>query len=264
MNKKTAVSIIIVICLFAVFEATLGILWLVRWSKYNPRGAVFKPGEYKDFRINSIGYRGEEIKEKNGYRIICLGDSTSFGVGSSYDGDYPSALRKLTKYDVINAGIPGNDSHHILVRFKSDILKLDPDMIILWAGWNNIWSGRVAPKIIKYSFIVRAIVALTPRKIGLVDPGYRENVLEMYETCRKKNIRFVVMTLIGRPPTPYYTEMLAKYNNVIENLGIPVIKLDKKDFKDEWFVSPAHMKDIGYAKVAETVYNYLKTHPVKQ
>ena len=109
-----------------------------------------KPGfEYKDevsghtFSINSLGFRGRKIsknKPDQYLRIIALGASTTFGIGSSENKyTYPSLLEnklnenhelpKIT-FEVINAGVPGARSINILKLFSEISYQFSiPDLI---------------------------------------------------------------------------------------------------------------------------------------
>lgn len=103
------------------------------------------------FSINSLGFRGREIakiKSKNITRIITLGGSTTFGVGASDDEyTYPALLEKYLNerfskkkpIEVINAGIPGAKSINLLNFLKAELLDLNPDILIIFSGWND-WN----------------------------------------------------------------------------------------------------------------------------
>lgn len=105
------------------------------------------PGD--DFHsVNSQGFRGQAIslrKASNTYRIFCLGDSCTFGLGVKYCEAYPFLLKGLlnkgsrgARYEVVNAGVPGYSSLQGLRCLERDILKYRPDLIIVFFGWNDI------------------------------------------------------------------------------------------------------------------------------
>ena len=118
-----------------------------------------KPGfKYTDrdsgnnFSINSLGFRGHKISKKKPdkyLRVIALGGSTTFGVGSSENKyTYPSLLEnQLNKnhelpnitFEVINAGVPGSRSINILKLFSNQILKMKADIVLIYSGWND-WN----------------------------------------------------------------------------------------------------------------------------
>ena len=89
-----------------------------RWLVYDPFfGWLNAPGHQElAFAVNSLGLRGPEPavpKPPGVTRLICLGDSSTFGLwqaeppGFRFEG-YPDALRLSapSHLDVINAGVP--------------------------------------------------------------------------------------------------------------------------------------------------------------
>ncbi len=76
-------------------------------------------------------------KSRGIYRIVCLGDSTTWGQGIEDAADtYPMLLEKLLnnqnekeKFEVINAGVPGYTSFQGLLFLKKYILSLSPDLV---------------------------------------------------------------------------------------------------------------------------------------
>lgn len=85
---------------------------------------------------NNLNIRNRAIlpKAKDEYRILCLGDSFTFGVGVDDDETYPKALEALLKkksknYFVINGGGTAfaGDHYHFLLK-KGFALK--PDLLI--------------------------------------------------------------------------------------------------------------------------------------
>ena len=102
----------------------------------------------KSVNINSFGLRGEEItleKSKDITRIVMLGGSTTFGWYALDDDDtIPSHLQKIMnqnenemKFEVINAGHPSASSS-FETKFLKEVLKFEPDIIIVYDGYNEI------------------------------------------------------------------------------------------------------------------------------
>ena len=104
---------------------------------------------------NSLGYRGDEIgakKPEGECRIVCLGGSTTYSTGvADYRDSYPAALerelngRGYPNVKVINAGCPGWSSWESLVNLEFRVLDLDPDMIIVYHGVNDVHPRLVWP-----------------------------------------------------------------------------------------------------------------------
>jgi len=79
-------------------------------------------------------------------RILCIGDSHTWGFGSSSDESYPSQLEMLInssgkrKCQVINAGIPGMNSAMIAEELVKKVNVYAPDIVIVNGGSNNCWN----------------------------------------------------------------------------------------------------------------------------
>jgi len=74
-----------------------------------------------------------EIKNLNapGENIICFGDSLTFGYGANPGEDYPSALGKMIKLPVVNAGVDGDTTFAALERLDKDVLAKNPRLVIV-------------------------------------------------------------------------------------------------------------------------------------
>ena len=115
----------------------------------SPKLEIVSDQHFSTININSHGFRGSEItkeKEDNVFRIFVLGGSTIFGHGSTSDETtIPAALQeKFNEVDlshnieVINAGIPGGWSESEMNYIQDKLLDFDPNMFIIYDGWNDI------------------------------------------------------------------------------------------------------------------------------
>lgn len=143
------------------------------WLVYHPvLGWVNRPGTSNTlldralpaFLINALGFRGPEtsVRKPSGWlRIVCLGDSRTFGVWLDagrfrYDNDYPAALERSLHDDaggkhveVINTGVLGYTSAHGLTQLQTQVLKLHPDIITVAFGFNDhslAWNPALAAR----------------------------------------------------------------------------------------------------------------------
>ena len=159
---KTLVSLIIAALVIFIFELFCGIINKVVHFPH----AHIDPGvggndvfEYPVFikdkelfwkfdtsqqGINSFGFRDREVSEKGKdvIRIVCLGDSVTFGPGVRLT--YPEILENLLKayypgkkIEVLNGGIPGYTSFQGLRLIKNEISNLKPDIVIAFYGIND-------------------------------------------------------------------------------------------------------------------------------
>ena len=117
----------------------------VPYDRYDPtKGWELKPnisyrntwGEGQVFHSNSRGIRGEVehsyAKPKGKLRILCLGDSFTFGEGVSDSETYPHYLQQmLPNVEVINMGVHGYGHDQMLIYLKEEGVKYRPDIVIL-------------------------------------------------------------------------------------------------------------------------------------
>ena len=113
---------------------------------------TIKPDQhYPTISINSHGFRGPEFeaqKPEGTYRIFVIGGSSVYGAGNLDNTTIPAHLERMYgeadlpfHVEVINAGVLGIHSHveHLLVRDK--ILGMDPDLLIVHDGNNDIFNS---------------------------------------------------------------------------------------------------------------------------
>lgn len=103
-------------------------------------GRVLWPKELAfDLKINKLGMRGNEVpleRAKGVYRILCVGDSNTFGLYSGEDATWPEVLRQELKKDgieveILNSGCPGWSTADIARFLKEKALdKVKPDMVL--------------------------------------------------------------------------------------------------------------------------------------
>ncbi len=80
-------------------------------------------------------------KESDEIRVMCVGDSTTFGVCVDYYWSYPTILERLLKakypesnIGVLNTGIPGASSKQIKRVFQKYLVKYKPDIVVWRTG----------------------------------------------------------------------------------------------------------------------------------
>tara|TARA_B000000460_G_scaffold17318_1_gene11629 strand:+ start:1664 stop:2755 length:1092 start_codon:yes stop_codon:yes gene_type:complete len=115
---------------------------------YTPVDSIVPNQHFKTVNINNDGFRGPEIKSEKSnddFRIIVIGGSTVFGSGLSNDDQtipfelYKKFNEKYANVEVINAGISSITSFEEVYHIKHKLVHLDPDMIIVYDGVNDIF-----------------------------------------------------------------------------------------------------------------------------
>jgi hypothetical protein len=110
--------------------------------------------------INSLGFRGEEIKTKKQpgtYRIVVLGGSTVLNREVPFESNAVRLLEKKLrqhypdkKIQVINAGKDFYTSEHSLIQYMFKIQDMDPDLIIMWHGVNDMLESCMREGVITH------------------------------------------------------------------------------------------------------------------
>ncbi len=84
--------------------------------------------------------------EEGRYRVLCVGDSFTKGLGAPAGRGYPEQLEELLvagdrqDFQVINAGRFGTNSTAMLDRLPGQLVDVDPQLVILLVGANNNWD----------------------------------------------------------------------------------------------------------------------------
>lgn len=101
------------------------------------------------YETNSFGLRDIEFsltKAPGSFRIVCLGDSVTYGEGVSFENTYEQLLeRKLRARgidaNVINAGIGSHRAWQGLERLEKDVIRFHPDVVAVSFGLNEAALG---------------------------------------------------------------------------------------------------------------------------
>lgn len=78
-------------------------------------------------------------------KVLCIGDSVTYGLGVPEEDSYPHLLGRLAEESgadgqVVNAGIPGQNSAEVLRRLPHLLRQHEPEHVILLVGWNDQWA----------------------------------------------------------------------------------------------------------------------------
>jgi lysophospholipase L1-like esterase len=115
---------------------------------------------------NNAGLRSDRplgAKAAGAVRILCLGDSVTFGyrvpvafpgAPDSYnrnEAPYPTLIERWLRranagraIEVVNMAVPGYSSRQALAWLRRDIGRVEPDVVTICVGWNDV-SAREQP-----------------------------------------------------------------------------------------------------------------------
>ena len=107
------------------------------------------------------------LPEKGKQRVVFMGDS----ITEEWSNLYPDYFD--TK-GYINRGIGGQTTPQMLIRFKPDVIDLDPDIVVILAGTNDI-AGNTGPSNVKM---------------------ITDNIFSMAELARAHQIKVVLSSIL--------------------------------------------------------------------
>lgn len=146
-------SLLMTYCIFESVFVLIGVspyqrgrVGAFQWIAQDPmRGWVNRPRfKHDEFSIDERGFRIVAPIRDARETIVCMGDSGTFGTWD--DGawprfpDYPSVLQQLVdpaSFRVLNAGVIGYTSSHLLRQYMLQVRKLEPSLIIVRVGFND-------------------------------------------------------------------------------------------------------------------------------
>ncbi len=98
--------------------------------------------------INEHGFRQPAFaieRPSRVYRVVCVGDSFTFGMGVQQEDSWPAHLEArlspppgYERVEVINAGVPGYNLHQYVRQIELKILALAPHLIIMGLVENDL------------------------------------------------------------------------------------------------------------------------------
>ncbi len=220
--------------------------------QHRPNTQAFLMGH--EVRINSVGFRDREYslqKPPGTYRIVALGDSTTFGWGVAYEETYPKLLEaalnanppspKWNHYEVINTGIGNYNTAQELAMLKDYGMQFNPDMVTIgwyindaeptpvpsrnWIAYHSygyIWLTS------SFDYVLRNVGARQTYSQyynglyeGLSKPGYlkmKNAFAELAALCKERNIALHIL-LIPELHTLSGNYEFTKIDDIIREIG---------------------------------------------
>lgn len=228
---------------------------------------------------NELGLRNGPIREKGErFRILAVGDSTTFGDWVNDDETWPSQLQAILDPDadsieVVNAGVSGYSAFQGLTYLEEFGLNLDPDMVLACFGRNSerTWDGisdyeRAEAMASSAQVLVRLIrqrnksqAEQTGARPRLTQQEFVKTLTKMKELCASRG---VILILVAWPTKHDLLSADATYLRLVHETGTqtgtPVVDLAPVAYGDvNSFFDFIHFNAQGCRMVAETLAEYL-------
>ncbi|MCD4749917.1 MAG: arylesterase [Thermoanaerobaculales bacterium] len=143
--------------------------------------------------------------DPSGERIICFGDSLTFGTGAGSNESYPSRLGSLIGREVINAGVAGDTTAEALKRLDRDVLSHDPRIVLITLGGNDLMGDVPCDEAFaNLNAIVRrihqrgALVVVGGINVPLFDRGFDDAYKDLQRSTGCLLIPNILKGLIGK------------------------------------------------------------------
>lgn len=163
--------------------------------------------------------------------ILAFGDSLTHGTGAGRGQSYPEVLAVLTGREVVDSGIPGEESDAGLERLPAVLEEVQPALVILGHGGNDMLRKRAPART-------------------------EDNLRRMVELAREQGAQVV---LLGIPKPGIFLGTHPMYPRLAESLGIPL----EADALADILAEPSlksdaiHPNGEGYQRLADALHRLL-------
>ena len=177
-----------------------------------------------------------DVPKVNENRIVFMGNS----ITESWSSLHPEFFSGKS---YINRGISGQTTPQMLVRFRADVIDLQPKAVVILAGTNDI-AGNTGPATIK-------MIA--------------DNIISMAELARENNILVIISSVLPVYDYPWEPGLepvtkISRLNEIIKNYAIKhghtyldyytAMVNDQKGLKKEYTYDGVHPNKAGYTIMA--------------
>ena len=200
-RKKIAFTFAITLLFVATFEGLARLYFWARSTRqvedavvdrFHPMRFDLAPGRTlpangASAHINNFGLRGPDVEiPKTRTRILCLGDSATFGYAPDVtdSATYPARLGAILeaahpgKYEVLNGGRPSFSTLDCLGFFSYRAAELKPDIVVLMIGWNDTHlahplqrpPAKIAPNVLASSALLKMATLVVGRFVKFRSP----------------------------------------------------------------------------------------------
>ncbi len=165
----------------------------------NRREAI-NGGERILYRINSQGYRGDELDANPTTRVVVYGDSFTHAYYSDLEHTFAVRLEHyLTErlgpgVEVVNAGVAGYGPDQELVKMERELPLLKPDLVLVAIFSGNDFGDLVRNKL----FRVDGQGGIRPNAFTIAPELAREMEVQRHESILKRVLRDAAQALAIR------------------------------------------------------------------
>ncbi|MBV1758938.1 MAG: arylesterase [Dethiosulfatibacter sp.] len=187
-------------------------------------------------------------------KIVCIGDSLTYGYGVEQFDSWIYLIRKRTGLDIINKGINGDTTDGMLYRFDEDVASMRPDVVFVMGGSNDLIMN-VEPLVVESNIAslcrlafkksIKPIIGIPPNvDVGNVREDWADfsdfiKVAEQLAKYRERLLHYSQISCVEY--VDFYLEI---EKHAINGIG-------------ELYFDGLHMNEMGHRIMADIFYEFL-------
>lgn len=178
-------------------------------------------------------------------RLVCFGDS----ITARTEG-YKNPLLSIKleeklgdDWEVINAGVSGNNTFDALVRIEKDVLAHNPDFVTVLFGANDAAFHKTVPVPEFQKNLTNIVNKITPNKTILITPAPIDENLQHARTNAVLKQYSNTVEMVSRTTGCSYIDLFSSMIN-LQNLSV-LLKGQKND--------GLHFGELGYDYLANEI-----------
>jgi lysophospholipase L1-like esterase len=191
-------------------------------------------------------------------KIVCIGDSLTYGYGVDPFDSWVSVVRRGTGLDIINKGINGDTTEGMLYRFDMDVISKNPDRVFVMGGSNDLIMN-IEPSLVESNITamcrlsvdksIEPIIGIPPNvDIGNVREDWANYsdfsmVAERLAKYRQRLLRY--SRISGVKHLDFYSEIEKR---AIDGIG-------------GLYFDGLHFNEMGHRIMADIFYSFLMNNP---
>lgn len=164
-------------------------------------------------------------------KIVCIGDSITYGYPYNPETSWVNLASSATKIKMVNKGVNGDTTGAMSYRFKTDIIPENPTHIIIMGGTNDAYTNETLERVgDNIQTMARKAIALKINPIIALPVPARVNYLEinlhkyrfwMINYTKKNNLNFI----------DFNQALLDKQGKPMQNLFFDDVHPNKQGYK---------------------------------
>lgn len=187
-------------------------------------------------------------------RIVLIGDSR---ISRWPETAWPE------NWEVINRGIGNETTAQLALRFQADAIALDPDVIVIEAGINDLMAASYMDEGAMHSVADKTVATLHRLASEAAGSGHRTLVATIIPPARLGMLRWLVWKgelggLVAQANT-YLAKSAMPERAALIDFTSPLIADDRNQVSDEYRLDTLHFNAAGYQRLTAALIAHVQS-----